>query len=53
MTYLNDDAIRAAMSRHPAGKRPLRLTQRGRDVLAALAMTLVLIGWALLEGLPL
>lgn len=62
MTWMNDDAIRAAMSRHPAGKnRPVRLTPRGQHLLiatyqalliaAALASFIVvmaLVGW--IEG---
>lgn len=40
---MDDDAIRAAMSRHPAGKnRPLRLTPRGQNLLIATYQALLI-----------
>jgi hypothetical protein len=65
MTLLNDDAIRACMTRHPAGKamrKPLRLTEKGERwllttykyavIVAALGTFFLLmgiVGW--IEGL--
>lgn len=65
MTMLTDDAIRAAMRRHPAGKalrKPVRLTPKGERWLlnligygkAAALITLLLALWGLagwIEGL--
>lgn len=41
---INDDAIRAAMSRHPAGKhrKPVRLTPRGQHLLLATYQALLI-----------